>query len=140
MATTAPYGAWSPPITPASLVQDAVRLDGLIGRYPDDLATYRERSPIHHTERLSCSIILFQGLEDVVVPPAQSWAMAAALNAKGVPRAYLAFEGEQHGVRRAETIERVAEAELSFLGRVLGCTPADEAAPLVIEHEAALGR
>ena len=113
-------------------------LDGLIGPYPDDAATYRERSPIHHTERLSCPLILFQGLEDKVVPPEQSEMMAEALADKGIPHAYVAFEGEQHGFRQAATIERVAQAELYFLGRVLGFTPADEIEPVKIVHEEAL--
>jgi dipeptidyl aminopeptidase/acylaminoacyl peptidase len=95
-------------------------LDRLIGPYPDALPLYRQRSPIHHTERLSGAMILLQGLEDPIVPPGQAEAMVASLQTKGLPYAYLAFEGEQHGFRRAETIERCLEAELSFYGQVLG--------------------
>jgi dipeptidyl aminopeptidase/acylaminoacyl peptidase len=113
-------------------------LDGLIGPYPEAIELYRERSPIHHTDALSCPLILFQGLEDKVVPPEQSEMMAEALHDKGIPHAYVAFEGEQHGFRKAETIVRVAESELYFLGRVLGFTPADGVAPVRIEHEEAL--
>jgi dipeptidyl aminopeptidase/acylaminoacyl peptidase len=72
---------------------------------------------------LSCSLILFQGLEDKVVPPNQSEMMAAAVRAKGLPVAYLEFEGEQHGFRKASTIVRSLEAELYFYGAVFGFTP-----------------
>jgi dipeptidyl aminopeptidase/acylaminoacyl peptidase len=113
-------------------------LDGLIGPYPAAADVYRERSPIRHTDRLSCPLILFQGLEDMVVPPDQAEMMVAALDAKGIPHAYLAFDGEQHGFRQASTIVRVAESELYFLGRVLGFSPADELAPVRIAHEDAL--
>jgi dipeptidyl aminopeptidase/acylaminoacyl peptidase len=85
-------------------------------------------------DRLRVPVILFQGLEDEVVPPAQAEAMAEALRAKGIPFAYLAFEGEQHGFRRAETIIRCHEAELAFYGRILGFTPAGELPPLEIEN------
>ena len=61
-------------------------------------------------------MIFFQGLEDKVVPPDQAETMVEALRAKGVPVAYLAFEGEQHGFRRAENIKRALEAELYFYG------------------------
>ena len=114
--------------------------DGLVAPYPAGVDVYRERSPIHHTDRLSCPLILFQGLEDMVVPPDQAEMMVAALDAKGVPHAYLAFAGEQHGFRQASTIVRVAEAELYFFGRVLGFTPADEVAPVAIAHADILGR
>jgi dipeptidyl aminopeptidase/acylaminoacyl peptidase len=80
---------------------------------------YRSRSPIHFVDRLSCALILFQGLEDKVVPPNQSQMMADAVRAKGLPVEYLTFEGEQHGFRRADTIVRTLEAELAFYQRVL---------------------
>jgi dipeptidyl aminopeptidase/acylaminoacyl peptidase len=98
-------------------------LDTLIGPYPAARDVYRERSPIHFVDRLSCSLILFQGLEDKVVPPNQSEMMAAAVRAKGLPVAYLEFEGEQHGFRKASTIVRSLEAELYFYGAVFGFTP-----------------
>jgi dipeptidyl aminopeptidase/acylaminoacyl peptidase len=113
---------------------EARYLDGLIGPYPEAADAYRERSPVHAVEGLRVPVILFQGLEDEVVPPAQAEAMAAALRAKGIPFAYLAFEGEQHGFRRAETIVRCHEAELAFYGRILGFTPAGELPPLAIEN------
>jgi dipeptidyl aminopeptidase/acylaminoacyl peptidase len=109
-------------------------LDRLIGPWPAAEALYRERSPIHFTERLSCPVILFQGLEDEVVPPAQAEAMVAALDAKGIPHAYLAFPGEQHGLRQAAHIRRALEAELYFYGRVFGFAPADPVDPVPIAH------
>jgi dipeptidyl aminopeptidase/acylaminoacyl peptidase len=94
-------------------------LDTLIGPYPEMKDVYRARSPIHHVDRLACALILFQGLEDKVVPPNQSQMMADAVRAKGLPVEYLTFEGEQHGFRRADTIVRALEAELAFYQRVL---------------------
>lgn len=106
----------------------------LIGPYPEAKAIYHARSPIHAIDRLACPLILFQGLEDKVVPPNQSQMMADAVRAKGLPVAYLAFEGEQHGFRRAETIVRSLEAELYFYGKVFGFTPADRIEPVPIEN------
>jgi dipeptidyl aminopeptidase/acylaminoacyl peptidase len=105
-------------------------LDGLIGPWPEAAEVYRQRSPIHHTDRLDRPLILFQGLEDEVVPPAQAELMVAALAAKGIPHAYVAFPGEQHGFRRAESIVASLEAELWFYGRVFGFDPADDIAPV----------
>jgi dipeptidyl aminopeptidase/acylaminoacyl peptidase len=107
-------------------------LDGLIGPWPEAAATYRERSPIHFADRIRAPVILFQGLEDEVVPPSQAETMVAALAANGVPHAYLAFPGEQHGFRRAETVIRCLEAELSFLAQVFGFEPAGEIDPIAI--------
>ncbi len=109
-------------------------LDSLIGPYPERKDLYEARSPIHHVDRLACPVIFFQGLEDKVVPPNQAEAMVEALRAKGLPVAYLAFEGEQHGFRRAETIIRAREAELYFYGKVFGFTPADRIDPVPIEN------
>jgi dipeptidyl aminopeptidase/acylaminoacyl peptidase len=100
-------------------------LDTLVGPYPAARQTYRARSPIHFVDRLACPLILFQGLEDKVVPPNQSAMMAAAVRDKGLPVAYLAFEGEQHGFRKATTIVRCLEAELYFYGAVFGFSPPD---------------
>ena len=113
---------------------EARYLDRLIGPYPERRDLYVERSPIHHVDKLSCPIIFFQGLEDRVVPPAQAETMVAALRAKAIPVAYVAFEGEQHGFRRAENIQRALEAELYFYGRVLGFTPADDLPPVPIDN------
>jgi dipeptidyl aminopeptidase/acylaminoacyl peptidase len=113
-------------------------LDGLVGPYPEAIDIYRARSPIHHLEGLTRPIILFQGLEDAVVPPAQAELMAVALAERGVPVAHLTFEGEQHGFRQAATITRVIRAELAFYGRVLGFRPADDTEPFAIVNESAL--
>jgi dipeptidyl aminopeptidase/acylaminoacyl peptidase len=106
----------------------------LVAPYPAARAVYHERSPIHAIDRLACPLILFQGLEDKVVPPNQSQMMADAVRAKGLPVAYLAFEGEQHGFRKAETIIRCLEAELYFYGAVFGFTPADRIPPVPIDN------
>ncbi len=108
---------------------EAHYLDRLVGPYPELRDTYRERSPIHHVDRLSCPVIFFQGSDDRVVPPTQAEAMVAALRAKGLPVVYLVFEGEQHGFRRADSIARALEAELSFYARVFGFDVADGGAP-----------
>ena len=100
-------------------------LDGLIGPYPERKDLYIERSPINHTDRLSSPLLVLQGLEDEIVPPNQSEAIVAAVAAKGLPHAYVTFEGEQHGFRKAENIVRSFEVELWFYGRVFGFDPAD---------------
>ena len=110
-------------------------LDGLIGPYPASKDVYRARSPIHFTERLSCALIFFQGLDDTIVPPSQSERMAEAVRAKGLPVAYLVFEGEQHGFRKAETIVRCLEAELYFYGVVFGFVPAGPIPPIEIDNQ-----
>ena len=107
-------------------------LDRLIGPYPERADLYRERSPINFVERLRAPVILFQGLEDEVVPPNQAETMAAALARNGVPHAYLPFAGEQHGFRKAETEIRCLEAELYFYSRILGFDPAEELEPVEI--------
>jgi dipeptidyl aminopeptidase/acylaminoacyl peptidase len=89
-------------------------LDWLIGPYPQEEARYRERSPLHHAERLSKPVIFFQGDEDAVVPPNQSEAMVEALRRKGNPVGYFLFAGEQHGFRKAANIQRCLDAELAF--------------------------
>jgi dipeptidyl aminopeptidase/acylaminoacyl peptidase len=106
----------------------------LVGPYPAAQEIYRARSPIHAIDRLACPLILFQGLEDKIVPPNQSQMMVDAVRAKGLPVAYLAFEGEQHGFRRADTITRCLEAELYFYGAVFGFTPADTIPPVPIDN------
>ena len=106
----------------------------LIGPYPAAQDLYRARSPIHAVEHLACPLILLQGLEDKVVPPNQSEMMAEALRAKGLPVAYLAFEGEQHGFRKAATIIRSLEAELYFYGAVFDFIPADDIEPVHIDN------
>jgi dipeptidyl aminopeptidase/acylaminoacyl peptidase len=109
-------------------------LDKIVGPYPEQTDVYQERSPIHHTEQLSCVIILFQGLEDKVVPPSQAELMLEAIRRQGLPVAYIPFEGEQHGFRKAENIQRALEAELYFYGKVYGFQIADDVEPVVIEN------
>ena len=113
---------------------EARYLDSLVAPWPAGEAVYRERSPLFHTEGLSCPVVFFQGLEDPVVPPSQTEEMVAALRRKGLPVAYLAFPGEAHGFRKAETIRRTLEAELAFFARILGFVPADPLPALPIEN------
>ena len=105
-------------------------LDGLVGPYPACAATYRQRSPVHVLDQISCPVLVMQGLDDKVVPPAQAEAIVAALQANQIPHAYLAFEGEGHGFRGAAAIRRSLEADISFLGQVLGFVPADVFEPV----------
>ena len=109
-------------------------LDNLIGPYPARRDLYIQRSPIHFTDRLSVPVIFFQGLEDKVVPPNQAETMVEALRKKGVPVAYVAFEGEQHGFRRAENIKRALDGELYFYSRVFKFDLADPVEPVPIEN------
>jgi dipeptidyl aminopeptidase/acylaminoacyl peptidase len=109
-------------------------LDRLIGPYPERRDLYRQRSPINFPDRLSSPLILFQGLEDKVVPPNQAEMMFRAVRAKGLPVAYVPFEGEQHGFRRAETIKRALDGELYFYSKIFGFAPADPLEPVPIEN------
>ena len=106
--------------------------ESLVGPYPERQDLYRERSPIHFTDQLSCPLIIFQGLEDKVVPPNQAELMVSALRAKGLPVAYVPFEGEQHGFRKAENIKRALDGEMYFYSRVFGFRLADKVEPVVI--------
>ena len=123
----------------AALAQDTHKfesryLDQLVGPYPERQDLYLERSPIHHTEGLSCPLILFQGLEDKIVPPSQAELMFEAVRAKGLPCAYIPFEGEQHGFRRAENIRRALDGELYIYSRVFGFDLAEPVEPVHIEN------
>ncbi len=110
-------------------------LDGLIGPYPARRDLYLERSPIHHVDGFDKPLIVLQGLEDEVVPPNQAEMIVDALRAKGVPVAYVTFEGEQHGFRQAANIRRALDAELSFYAQVFGFPLPDAEA-----HRAGRGR
>jgi dipeptidyl aminopeptidase/acylaminoacyl peptidase len=101
-------------------------LDRLVAPYPAGRDVYAERSPIFHCNRISVPVIVLQGLEDRVVPPAQAEQLVNALRERGIPYAYLPFEGEGHGFRRAENINRALEAELSFYAQVFGFALADQ--------------
>ena len=109
-------------------------LDGLIGPYPERRDIYIERSPIHHLERITAPLALFQGSEDTVVPPDQAEKMYAAMAERGLPVALIVFQGEGHGFRRAENIQRALEAELSFYAQVFGFTPAGEIEPIEVAN------
>jgi dipeptidyl aminopeptidase/acylaminoacyl peptidase len=109
-------------------------LDKLFGPYPERRDIYYERSPINFADRLSCPVIFFQGLEDRVVPPNQAEMMVDVLKRKGIPVAYVAFPGEQHGFRQAENIKRALEGELYFYSRVFGFELADQVEPVEIEN------
>lgn len=98
-------------------------LDGLVGPLPGYEVVYVERSPVGHVTEATCPILLLQGIDDPVVPPAQAEAIASQLAAQGIRHAYLSFEGESHGFRRAETVTACLEAELSFYGQILGFSP-----------------
>jgi dipeptidyl aminopeptidase/acylaminoacyl peptidase len=98
-------------------------LDGLIGPLPECDALYAERAPVGHVNEATCPVLLLQGLDDPVVPPAQSESIAADLYAHGIPYAYIAFAGEAHGFRKAENIVASLEAELSFYGQIMGFIP-----------------
>ncbi len=102
---------------------EARYLDRLVAPLPQGREIYEARAPIRHLEGFKAALITFQGADDKVVPPDQSRAIVAALKAKGVPVAYIEFEGEQHGFRRAENIVRSLESELAFYGKVFGFTP-----------------
>lgn len=107
-------------------------LDSLVGPYPEAKAIYEARSPIHHTERLNCPVIFFQGLEDRIVPPNQAEIIVEALKQKGIPVAYVPFPEEQHGFRKAENIKRSLEAELYFYAQVFGFQLAEAIEPVEI--------
>ena len=109
-------------------------LDKLFGPYPEERDIYRDRSPINFTERLSCPVIFFQGLEDRVVPPNQAEVMVEALRKKGVPVAYVPFAGEQHGFRQAQNIKRSLDGELYFYSRVFGFELAEPVEPIEISN------
>jgi dipeptidyl aminopeptidase/acylaminoacyl peptidase len=106
----------------------------LIGPYPERRDLYWARSPINFTDHISCPMIIFQGLEDKIVTPSQAELMVQSLRAKGLPYAYLAFEGEQHGFRRKENIARSLEAELYFYSKIFGFELADHVEPVKIEN------
>ena len=108
--------------------------DRLVGPYPERADLYRERSAIHFADQMHAPVILFQGLEDKVVPPDQAETFVAACQEKKLPCAYVPFEGEQHGFRQDKNIRRAAEGELYFLSRIFGIEPADEIEPVEIEN------
>lgn len=114
-------------------------LDNLIAPYPEGRDVYYERSPIHFVDKVSSPVIFFQGLEDPVVPPSQAELMVSSLKKRGVPVAYIPFEGEQHGFRKAGSIIRSREAELYFYSRILGFPSPPIEEPVKIWNEESIG-
>jgi dipeptidyl aminopeptidase/acylaminoacyl peptidase len=111
----------------------------LVGKWPDERDVYRDRSPVNHADSISRPLLLLQGLDDKVVPPAQAEVIVEALKQRGIPYAYISFEGEGHGFRKAENIKRALEAHVSFLAQVFGFDPADEIEPIAIENLQVVG-
>jgi len=109
-------------------------LDSLIGPYPAERDVYVQRSPIHYVDDITCPVILFQGLEDEIVPPSQAETMVEAVKRKGIPVAYVPFEGEQHGFRKAESIEAALHSELYFYSQVFGFDLAEQVDPVPIHN------
>ena len=107
-------------------------LDLLVAPWPDGVAVYDERSPIHFVDRIRTPVLVLQGADDRVVPQAQADELVAALARNGVPYGYILFQGEGHGFRRAENRRRCLEAELSFYAQVFGFTPADDLEPVEV--------
>ena len=106
--------------------------DHLIGKYPETKEIYQQRSPINFTEKLSCPVIFFQGLEDKVVPPNQAKVMFEAIKNKGLPVAYIVFEDEGHGFRQGANIKKALESEFYFYAQLFGFQPADQLEPIEI--------
>jgi dipeptidyl aminopeptidase/acylaminoacyl peptidase len=107
-------------------------LDRLLGPLPEATEIYRQRSPNKYAGQITAAVLILQGLEDRVVPPTEAERIVDALWERRIPHAYIAFEGEDHGFRKAESLIRSFEAELSFLAQVFGFEPADEIAPIEV--------
>ncbi|HJX78072.1 S9 family peptidase [Glutamicibacter sp.] len=90
----------------------------LVGPYPEAADLYEKRAPINHVEKISCPVLLLQGDEDKVVPPAQSQVVADALAKRGIPHAYILFAGEQHGFRQSANIIKALESSLAFYAQI----------------------
>ncbi len=108
--------------------------DSMVGPYPEAKEIYYKRSPINFTEKLSCPVIFFQGLEDKVVPPNQAEEMYKKLIEKNLPTAYMAYPGEAHGFREAANIKHSLETELYFYSRVFNFEPAGNIAKIEIRN------
>lgn len=109
-------------------------IDQMIGPYPEFAHVYQERSPINHLDNFNAPLIMLQGLEDNVVPPNQSEMIFEALKTRAIPTAYVSFEGEGHGFRKAENIVHAIQAELYFYSKVLNMPVADDLPELNIEN------
>jgi dipeptidyl aminopeptidase/acylaminoacyl peptidase len=100
-------------------------LESLIGPLAEVPGRYRDRSPLHHADRITAPFLLLQGLDDVICPPVQCERFVGRMAGRGVPHAYLAFEGEGHGFRRADSMIRALEAELSLYLQTFGISRTD---------------
>jgi dipeptidyl aminopeptidase/acylaminoacyl peptidase len=109
-------------------------MDALIGPYPQLKDVYHDRSPIHHAHRVTSPVIFFQGLDDLVIRPNQTELMVQALRDNKVPVAYIPFEGEGHGFKRAENIQSSLDAELYFYSRVFSLELPGPLKPVFIEN------
>ncbi len=115
-------------------------LDRLIGAYPEQAERYQELSPLNHSDKFSCPLLLLQGDEDAIVPPSQSIAMAEALNSKGIPHQLVILEGEQHGFRQKHNVIKALELELNFYRQVFAIAADETLAELQLEHSEQLLR
>lgn len=113
---------------------EARYFDKLVGPYPQEKELYLARSPLYHVDQIRCPIILLQGAEDAIVPPSQSEKMYESLVKRGIPTAYLLFDGEQHGFRRAANIKRALEATAYFYSKIFNFPLADKVEPVEIEN------
>ena len=111
---------------------ESAYLSTLVGPFPDAIDVYRARSPINAVDRIDTPMLVLQGAEDEVVPPAQAELIVGVLERKHIPHAYLLYPGEGHGFRKAETIAGARNAELSFYGQILGFEPAGDVPKLAI--------
>jgi dipeptidyl aminopeptidase/acylaminoacyl peptidase len=109
-------------------------LDNLIGPYPEQQDLYAERSALRFVDQIACPLILFQGLEDKIVPPNQAEMMFEVVRDRGLPVAYIPFEGEQHGFRQAKNIKKSLDSELYFYSQVFGFDLAVPVEPIRIEN------
>lgn len=97
---------------------EARYLDQLIGPYPQQKELYKQRSPIYSAETLNCPLLIFQGLEDKVVPPNQATSMANALRSKKLPVALVEYPDEGHGFRNPKNIQHMMVSELFFYQKI----------------------
>ncbi len=107
-------------------------LEGLVGPWPEAKQRYLDRSPALHADQIVAPVLVQQGAEDRVVPPAEAERIVDALWERHVPHAYILFPGEDHGFRSREAIIRSIGAEFSFYGQIFGFTPADAVQPVEI--------
>jgi dipeptidyl aminopeptidase/acylaminoacyl peptidase len=109
-------------------------LESLVGPYPKRQDLYISRSPIHYIENITCPLILFQGLDDPIVPPNQSQMIYDAVRQRGIPVAYIAFPGERHGFRNSQNNIRALQAELYFYSRIFKFELSEDIEPVIIEN------